>query len=332
MNPSPYNLITPVKDEEEHLPKLAHCVISQSHRPDVWVIIDDGSTDTTPQIIGELTARHTWIHGIRIDEEEERTFGSHLFRVFRLGLERSLELSGGVDYLINLDADVRFHDDTFKILCEAMDQQDTLAIASPRLMTLRQEIDVEGLKRPETTLADKELVIRTDRSRVNEPTNGIRIYRRSFIDEIGGFPVNDAADDIILGKAVVRGYRVSFIDGVWGYLTRETGTTLRSDYIRGKVKGYRLYIAHYHPVLAAASLIWDVIFRRSWAAGVLVGYLESLFKRKERIDDPDVIRYYGRERFRTVMEFIRGSLPGRRALRSPDEGQQKKKTSDDRLD
>ena len=308
MNTSSYNLITPVKNEEQHLPKLAECVIHQSLLPEVWIIVDDGSTDRTSEIINHLTTEHAWIRCLRIVGAQERTFGSHLFEVFRMGLEKSIESSGDVEYLINSDADVRFHDDTFRILCEKMDMEEKLAIASPRLMTLRSEVDVAALKRPETILGNKKLIITTDRNRIDEPTNGIRIYRKRFLDEIGGFPVNDAADDMVLGKAIMRGYGIGFVDGLWGYLTRETGTTLSSSYVRGKVRGYRLYIMHYHPLLVAAALIWDAFSKPTWAMGVFAGYLESLVRSKKRIDDADVIRYYGKERFRKVWEFMKGRV------------------------
>ena len=315
MKTASYNLITPVKNEERYLPGLAQCIIKQSHLPEVWVIIDDASTDRTPEIIKELVDTHAWIHAIRIEEHKERTFGAHLFGIFRTGLERSVELSGEVEYLVNLDADVRFHDETIRLLCGVMDTNHKLAIASPRLMTLRQETDVEELKHPETILADKKLVLRTDKNRVNEPTNGLRIYRKQFLDAIGGFPVNDAADDMVLGKAVMKGYSIGFVDGIWAYLIRETGTTLKNAYARGKVRGYRLYIVHYHPLLAAAAFAWDTLFRPSWGAGVLAGYLEALIKRKKRIDDPDVISYYRKERFRKVSEFAKSQ-----ARRKPPRG------------
>ena len=308
--PSSYNLITPVKNEEEHLPKLARCVVNQSHLPEVWVIIDDGSTDRTPEIIKELTTEHAWVHTIRINEHKDRTFGAHLFEVFRMGLEKSTELAGNAKYIINLDADVRFHENTFEILCGTMDSDDSLAIASPRLMTLREEIDVAELRRPEAVLENKKLIIRADKSRINEPTNGIRIYRRKFLDEIGGFPVNDASENMILGKAVMKGYSIGFVDGLWGYLTRETGTTLKSRYLRGKDRGHRLYIMHYHPLLVAAAFAWDAFSRPAWALGVFAGYFESLVKRKTRIDDPDVKRYYRRERFKKVSAFIKRRFVG----------------------
>lgn len=310
MNASSYSVITPVKNEEEHLPRLAHCVINQSRLPQAWVIVDDGSTDRTPDIIKELTTEHTWIHSIRIEEDKERSFGAHLFEVFRMGLEKSIELSAHVEYLINLDADVRFHDNTFEILCEKMDKEDNLAIASPRLMTLREEIDVAELKRPEAVLENKKLIISTDRYRVDEPTNGIRIYRKKFLDEIGGFPVNDASENMILGKAVMKGYDIGFVDGLWGYLTRETGTTLENKYVRGKDRGHRLYIMHYHPLLVAAAFVWDAFSKPAWALGVFAGYFESLVKRKKRIDDPDVKRYYRRERFKKVFAFMKRRFTG----------------------
>ena len=131
---------------------------------------------------------------------------------------------------------------------------------------------------------------------------------KAFLDEIGGFPVNDASYDIVLGKAVMRGYDIAFVDEVWGYLTRESGSTLQNGYRRGKLKGYRQYIAHYHPLLVVASIGWDVFSRPTWAAGGLVGYLGAAVTRKKRIDDSDVMRYYGRARFKKVLEFIGGRV------------------------
>lgn len=299
-----YNLITPVKNEEEHLPKLADCVVKQSCSPEVWVIVDDASKDRTPQIIEQLIARHKWIHTVRVEEDNARNFGAHFAELVRIGLERSVALAAAARYVIKVDADVRFHSDTFRVLCETMDERANIAIASPRLMTLTEEIDPEELLSPAALLANSRRVIGTDKSRTNEPTDGIRVYRKDFLDEIGGFPISDASADIVLGKAVIRGYSITFVDNVWGCLTRQSGTTLKSDYTRGKLKGYRQYIAHYHPLLVMASIVWDTFSRPMWALGSLEGYLGSIVKRKKRIDDPDVIRYYGRERFKKVLEFI----------------------------
>lgn len=305
MEPSSYNLIAPVKNEEEHLAELARCVINQSLLPRVWVIIDDGSTDRTPEIIKELTTRHTWIHSIRIEEDNKRTFGKHFANLIRIGFDKSLELVDGVKYLAKVDADARFHNETFAQLTEAMGKKTDLAVASPRMITLRDKIDLSLLKEPESILTNHKLVIRADRKRVNEPIDGIRIYRKEFLEEIGGYPITDASDDIILAKAVMKGYTVGFIDELWGCLMRATDTSMDNMYERGKFLGYRFYIEHYHPMMVLARLISDVFFYPSRLAGEFVGYFESLINRKERIDDPDVIRYYRKERFKKILEYLK---------------------------
>ena len=46
-----YALVTPTRDEETDLPRLAaESLAAQTVRPDVWVIVDNGSTDRTVEI------------------------------------------------------------------------------------------------------------------------------------------------------------------------------------------------------------------------------------------------------------------------------------------
>ena len=56
-----YILITPAKNEEKYLLNVAESVISQTQRPVLWVIVDDGSTDNSPAIIKNLEKHHDWI-------------------------------------------------------------------------------------------------------------------------------------------------------------------------------------------------------------------------------------------------------------------------------
>ena len=45
-----YILITPARNEEINLARLIKSMVSQTHRPERWVIVDDGSTDRTAEI------------------------------------------------------------------------------------------------------------------------------------------------------------------------------------------------------------------------------------------------------------------------------------------
>ena len=51
--PLNYVIITPVRDEEAHLPATIESVLAQSLPPAEWVIVNDGSSDGTGAIIDE---------------------------------------------------------------------------------------------------------------------------------------------------------------------------------------------------------------------------------------------------------------------------------------
>ncbi len=54
-------LITPARNEERALPRLAESILAQSVRPAEWIIVDDGSTDGTAAAAAELAAGSDWI-------------------------------------------------------------------------------------------------------------------------------------------------------------------------------------------------------------------------------------------------------------------------------
>jgi glycosyltransferase involved in cell wall biosynthesis len=65
-----YNKNTPVKNEAMHIQKTVEAVISQSEIPELWVIVDGGSTDGTIDKVREYMANRDWIKVIRQIEAE----------------------------------------------------------------------------------------------------------------------------------------------------------------------------------------------------------------------------------------------------------------------
>ena len=59
-----YVIITPVRDEEEYLPKTIESVVGQTVRPMEWIIVNDGSKDSTGKIVDEAAKQHNWIKGV----------------------------------------------------------------------------------------------------------------------------------------------------------------------------------------------------------------------------------------------------------------------------
>src|SRR5437868_4626503 len=100
-----YVLITPARNEEAYIELTLKSMIAQTVRPLKWVIVSDGSTDRTDEIVRSYAAQHDWIELVRMPERTERHFGGKV-RSFDAGRERIQDLP--YDIIGNLDADMSF--------------------------------------------------------------------------------------------------------------------------------------------------------------------------------------------------------------------------------
>ena len=48
-----YVLISPCRNEADYMRRTLDSVVAQTLTPTLWVIVDDGSTDETPQILAD---------------------------------------------------------------------------------------------------------------------------------------------------------------------------------------------------------------------------------------------------------------------------------------
>ena len=69
-----YVLITPARNEAAFIENTIKAVVAQTLRPAKWVIVSDGSTDGTDDIVAEYAAEHPWIELVRMPERRERHF------------------------------------------------------------------------------------------------------------------------------------------------------------------------------------------------------------------------------------------------------------------
>ena len=56
-----YVLITPARNEERFITKTLDSMVAQTLLPERWVIVDDGSTDRTAELVQSYSKRFPWI-------------------------------------------------------------------------------------------------------------------------------------------------------------------------------------------------------------------------------------------------------------------------------
>src|SRR5438105_4500389 len=108
-----YLLITPARNEAAFIEKTLDSVCAQTVPPERWVIVDDGSTDRTAEIVESYAKHHSWIELIRRSQRLDRNFAGKA-HAFNGGFEQVRSLS--FEVIGNLDADISFESDYFEFL------------------------------------------------------------------------------------------------------------------------------------------------------------------------------------------------------------------------
>lgn len=169
-------VVSPCRDEQEHVGATIASIAGQSLPPACWVIVDDGSTDDTPRILEEASREHPFIKVVHKTSKARRV-GAGVIEAFCEGLA-SVELSG-FDYVCKLDADLELPADYFKIMVEEMDRE-------PRLGNFSGKVYLR--------LDDGRLVY--ERMGDENAIGAAKFYRRACFEEIGGFVAHAGWDGI----------------------------------------------------------------------------------------------------------------------------------------
>ncbi|MGB8222437.1 MAG: glycosyltransferase family A protein [Polyangiales bacterium] len=121
-----YCLVTPCRDEAEYMVRTLETVTAQSEPPHLWVIVDDGSTDRTPDILRDWASRFEYIQIVTRPDRGVRKVGPGVIDAFYAGYE-TIEPKD-FDFICKLDLDLELPPRYFEILMDKMS-------ADPRLGT-----------------------------------------------------------------------------------------------------------------------------------------------------------------------------------------------------
>ena len=121
-----YLIVTAAYNEEAHIEKVIRSVVAQTIPPSRWIIVSDGSTDATDELVEAYAKDHAFILPVRIAETHARNFAAQVAAI-NLGIARASDLD--YDFVGNLDADVSFQHDYFERLLGKFAQDRSLGLA-----------------------------------------------------------------------------------------------------------------------------------------------------------------------------------------------------------
>ncbi|NNC88664.1 MAG: glycosyltransferase [Akkermansiaceae bacterium] len=286
-----YTVITPARDEADHLEGLISSMASQSVRPVRWVIVNDGSTDATGAIADEAAASHGWIRVVHREDRGHRKAGGGVIDAFYDGM-RAAEDSP-FDYIVKLDGDLSFAKDYFERCFEVFAAEPHLGIAGGTVC-----LEIDGNFEPDSKV-DPSFHVR----------GATKIYRRECWEAIGGLlrqPGWDTVDEV---KANMLGWNTRTLADVRVVHQRPTGEAYGKW--RDMMKGGRAnFVAGYHPVFMCVKCV-KRLFNPPYITGSLAlfwGYLTAGINGVQRVPDPTLIRYFHQQQWNRL--FLRKSLWG----------------------
>lgn len=281
-----YVVITPVRDEEAHLGALLEVMRAQTLRPRLWVIADDGSTDSTGAIARRAAAGEEWIAVADVSAPgggpaSARMAEGAVPRAFNRALA-SVRVPPH-DVIVKLDADVTFGADYFERLLDRFAEDPALGIAGGRCYEPRGN----GL-RMEWTPDD-------------HVRGATKAYRRECFRAIGGIEEVLGWDGIDQMRAHLAGWTSRTFDDLVLVHHRPNGS--RGGVLRGRVRGGRCnYFLGYTPLFMLVRSVRRMADRPYVIGGLalLWGYVLSFLQRRERYADAEVRRYLRETQYRRL--------------------------------
>lgn len=276
-----YVIVTPVRDEENYLPRTIESVVGQEVRPADWVIVDDGSSDRTGEIIAQASQQHSWIRGVRRPDRGFRRPGAGIIEAFYCGYDALT--CRDWEYMAKLDGDLSFAPSYFATALAKFDEDRQLGIGGGVLY--HSENDVRVL----------------ERTPAFHVRGGAKIYRRACWEEIGGLWVGLGSDTLDEVKANMLGWTTMSFSDLHITHHRFTGATFGRW--GGAVKDGKCdYVCGYHPLFMLAKCIRRMATRPYLIGGLatMYGFLTALWSRMPQVNDAALIRYLRREQMARI--------------------------------
>lgn len=241
-NDNSFAIITPVKNEAQYIKQTINSVINQTIQPNVWIIVNDGSTDNTEQIIAEYCKLHNWIKLVSINNKDEvRTGGSKVVRAFYKGLQ--LINTNDFEFIVKLDGDLILPSNYFEKVLFEFEKFPNLGICGGTILNKYSEND-----------------IREEKASSFHVRGALKMIRRQCWDQIGGFKEIWNWDGLDVMEAQFKGWQTRSIkipvihlrpttsayDPIGhsyksGYEAYKMGSDLRLTLIRSIRKAYGKY-------------------------------------------------------------------------------------------
>lgn len=282
-----YVLVTPARDEAQFIELAMKSVIGQRAWPIKWVIVSDGSTDGTDEIVEKYSREFSWIELVRMPPREKRDFAGKV-HAFNAGYARVRNLQ--YDAIGSMDADISFDSDYFSFLLGKLAENPRLGlVGTPFEDGSHQTYDYRFTS-------------------IEHVSGACQLFRRECFEQIGGYvPVKAGGiDQLAVLAARMKGWKTRTFTEKVSKHHREMGTAEIGELAAMFRQGIKDYAFGGHPVWELFRFIYQLTRRPILLGGLALGsgYFWAAVQRMERPIPREMVAFRRQEQLQRLKNLL----------------------------
>ena len=282
-----YVLATAARNEEEFIELTLKAVVAQTVRPVKWIIVSDGSTDRTDEIVTRYAEVHDWISLLRLSQQGARDFSGKVSCI-----DAAIEQFSSLDYdvVACLDADITFDSEHFEFLLGKLAGDSKLGIVGTPFRETGKTYDFRF-------------------SSVEHVSGACQVFRRECYEAIGGYTKSKGGgiDVIAVMSARMRGWNTRTFPERSCEHHRPMGTGDTSSTIKAEYRlGQRQYRLGFHPLWQVCRSFYQMTRKPYVIKGgaLLCGYLQAMFAGTKRVVSPELAAFQQRDQMKRLKKAL----------------------------
>ncbi len=283
-----YVVISPVRDEEAYVEHTIKSVISQTMLPLQWVIVNDGSRDTTGAIVERYAKKYSWIRAIHLPDRGFRKSGGGVIEAFYEGYD-SLTVRDW-DFIVKLDGDLSFDADYFEESFKYFVEDSSLGIGGGVICVFNNgQLRIDSIGDP-----------------LFHVRGATKIYRRACWEQISPLAKTPGWDTLDEVKANMLEWKTRNFADLKLLQHRHTGAA-EGAWKNWVKNGQANYLVGYHPLFMIGKCVRRLAERPLLVSslGLMVGFLGGYFAKIPRSAEKEVITYLRKQQLRKLF-FLPG--------------------------
>ena len=276
-----YVLMTAAWNEEKYIERPLQAIAEQTLPPKQWMVVSDGSTDRTDEIVLRYAQRYPFIKLYRMPASHQRSFAAQVDAI-NAGYEQQKHLD--FDFVGNLDADLSFEPDYFERLIAEFHADSTLGMAGGTIWDLDPK---------DGTFAPRRL------NRQHSVMHGVQLFRRECFDDLGGYkrlPYGspDWHAEVFLR---MRGWHVRSLPHLKAFHYRPTGSAGKGVLWYSYRQGLADRSLGTHPLFELAKVARRAPSKYLGlnALAELAGFVQAYLRGEKPVASEEFVKYLRRE-------------------------------------